>query len=1476
MRTLIQPNRLLAALVMAGYSLVGIEAAVSAPLALRDVPVFINDNVPPLNMLVVGRDHKLYYEAYNDHSDLNGDDVLDVGFQPTIEYYGYFDAKRCYSHSGAQFNPVRPADAPLWTCGGMGEWSGNWLNYVTTSRIDALRKVLYGGRRSTDAAGNVVLERSYIPQDAHSWGKQYTSPAVDGYVITDFAPFALPAAGLRHLFANTTLLSDAANTPRLRVLENMNAQVSDWVSIERPVANDRVVNLTIGVQAVAPVDYTVRVRVCQSGQIDMLDESNNCRQYPDGNWKPTGLLHDFGETDTMLFGLLSGSYEKNTDGGVLRKAMGTVSNEIDPNTGAWTNVVGIIKTMDRFRATGFITGYQYTDPSDSCGWITNGPITAGRCRMWGNPIGEMMYEALRYFAGKGAPTAAFNIANTGNPDATLGLPKATWDNPYGATKPSCAKPFQTVISDINPSFDSDKVPGSYFTGYAGDVTGLNAAAEAAAITAGEPSVPGLKYVGQSDATYDGAPTPKMVSSLGTVRGLAPEEPTKEGSYNAASVAYFGVKNDINPVAGNQKLTTFSIALASPLPRIEIPVAGRKITLIPFAKSVGGCLGVNGTQGLFQPTNQIVDFYVEDITPTSGTFRVNFEDVEQGADHDMDAIARYHYEVNNDNTVTITVLSEYAAGCIIQHLGYIISGTTADGSYLVVRDVDTNSGAGNGNNFPAGDADYFLDTPPLGAAWNDGVPLPLASARIFSPGGSASADLLRDPLWYAAKWGGFIEGDIKNQTPDLQDEWDSNNDGDPDNYFLVTNALNLKDQLTKAFNEILTRSGSSAAAAVNSGTIREGTRAYLAEFSAGNWSGTVRAKKVNLDGTIGALVWNAATQLPAWNSRRIATVNNSGSAVPFRWTDLDLGRQAQLNPENNATIAQRRLNYLRGDRTYERRNANGIFRNRDPLSLYGDFISSSPIYVGRPPFRYTDALDGAPNNTYRKFQSDTTNANRTKMIYIGGNDGMLHAIEEATGTEMWAFIPSQAFPIQTLLSKPNYQHKFGVDGTPTMGDVYFGGAWNTVLVTPLGLGGQGLFTMNVTSPDASTESAVASKYMWSFTDQNDVDLGYTLSRPAIVRLQNNRWVAIFGNGYNNTIPDGRQSTTGNAVLYIVDVESGALLRKIDTRVGMAQDPTGTARPNGLATPAVVDVDGDFNADYAVVGDLFGNMWKFDLRGNNPSSWDSMWKVSGNPVPLFVARNASNVAQPITSRPQVGRGPNGIGLNVLFGTGKFLEGNDRILALLTPQSFYGLYDPNTGAASDRFTASPNNRSVLTVQSILTEQNVDPDGIATNGDEFNIRTTSNNVIGSNRGWYMDFLSPGPIFRGEMEVTDSVLRAGRIIFTTVIPNADPCGYGGDSWIMLLDALSGSRVDSSFDLNGDGKYNNDDKVTVGGTAMAASGRQSDVGISTRPAVVTNGASDFLIVTGTAQTADGQAASGSYGIDPGNAAEGRQSWRQIR
>lgn len=1502
----------------------------AAPLNISNSPLFLTEQVAPLNLLVLSRDHRLYYEAYNDASDLDGDGAIDYGYKPAvINYLGYFDSFLCYQYSSNRWNPVRRVDDEATkTCtANDGDWSGDYLNYLTTARIDALRRVLYGGKRSTDVDGETVLERSFIPQDGHSWGKEYESIAVNGFDIRQYTSLDMPSAGRRHLLANNTLF--AAANPTLRILTNRTERIWGWVSKEAPVGGSTVCpdsNPACGTTA-TPTAYNVRVLVCDDDDPDLLDSV--CRRYPNGNWKPGGLLHDFAESSRMKFGLLSGSYEKPRSGGVLRRAVGNLvdtttpaNGEIDPTSGRFnTAVVGVIGTIDRLRisstaSTTANTNYDFNGPGASNGYqptcdravIIGTPTGAAAnqlCRMWGNPVAEMLYEAVRYFAGATTPTANFTYTtDNAKADGLLGLPNVTsWTNPY-ASNPVCAKPFATVISDTNISYDTDELPGTAFgSGITSTLSGLNVATRADALWASEFGTGATKslLIGQSTATnYDGAPTAKTATGFSGLRGLAPEEPTKQGGYYAAAVANYAFKTDLQTArAGDQKMTTFAVALASPLPRIVIPMAGgRNITLVPFAKSVRNGpvrnstnanppAGSNLTSGgsSFQPTNQIIDFYVENLAAdgTSGSFRINYEDVEQGSDHDMDAIARYSYTKTSDTTVQVDVQLVYSAGGIDHHIGYVASGTDHDGVYLEIRD-DTSGGTGNY-------VDYFLDTPPgqnPGGSWDDNVPLPTTTTRTLTLGDTPSAEFLRDPLWYAAKWGGYDDLD-SNGTISGTNEWDvdgptGNPDGNPDNYFLVTNALTLKAQLEKTFNKIIEKVTSASSASINTGSISTETRLYQAKFNSGNWTGQLLSYE--LDQATGALLsapeWDAASRMPASNSRRIITRNSDGTPARFRWdgsNGLDATRQAQLQPLSDGR-GEDRLNYLRGSASDEVRNG-GLFRNR-PTTVLGDIVASSPLFVGRPNFRHRDDLESEP---YSQFRAD--NVDRRPMVYVGGNDGMLHAFDardaiDGGGVEALGYIPGEVFPELHRLADPRYggpgqPHRFFVEGTPNSGDVFFDNDWHTVLVSGLNKGGQGIFALDITDPTAFSEANAGDIALWEFTDSDDADLGYSFSQPAIVRLANGSWSAVFGNGYNSTEADGAVGS-GNAVLFIVDIEDGSVIRKIDTGVGPADDPTGLGRPNGLATPAVVDINGDSIADFVYAGDLYGNLWKFKLSGADESDWDVAYEVSGDKVPLFQAISADGDAQPITSRPEVGRGPAGIGVVVLFGTGKFLEPTDRDLGSAVGQSFYGILDRNTGANSDRVT----DRGDLLEQTIIDEGEKEfsrtlPDG-TTQTITRNVRVTSNNALTSGlRGWFIDLESPSG-FEGEMVVADSVLRGGRVIFTTIIPDPDPCAFGGRSWLMEIDSITGSRLGlSPFDLNNDRQFSDPDNAQVDtdgdgvpDTAFPISGLASSVGLIPRPGVLAAGPVEYKYTPGT---------SGEVEVtveNPGPSGAGRQSWRQIR
>jgi type IV pilus assembly protein PilY1 len=381
-------------------------------------------------------------------------------------------------------------------------------------------------------------------------------------------------------------------------------------------------------------------------------------------------------------------------------------------------------------------------------------------------------------------------------------------------------------------------------------------------------------------------------------------------------------------------------------------------------------------------------------------------------------------------------------------------------------------------------------------------------------------------------------------------------------------------------------------------------------------------------------------------------------------------------------------------------------------------------------------------------------------------------------------------------------------------------------------------------------------MWEFsTDADDTDkLGVAMSSPSIARVKaGNKWVGIFGNGYESG---------DNVKLMVVDLQTGELIRAIDTGVSGAN--------NGLASPVPVDVNNDRITDYVYAGDLQGNLWRFDLTANATSGWGAGL--------LFAAVDRDGNPQPITSRPDVGRHPDG-GVMVYFGTGKYFQTSDN-LASNSPQvqSFYGIRDLHAPLVT-------RERDNLQPQQIIFE------GVGRFADgtdsDYPIRVVSNNGEGliPSSGWYIDLVAEpgsagatgcptctgsgyGP--KGERVVSMPVLRHGRIIFTTIIPYDDPCGYGGESWLMELDAITGGRLPYSvIDVNNDGVINESDYVQVGDSYLPVSGKHSTEMIKT-PGIVDAGENEYKYTSGS---------SGTVGVTRekgGGAGLGRQSWRQLQ
>jgi type IV pilus assembly protein PilY1 len=1439
-------------------------------------PLATNLTATPMTMLVAGRDHKLFYEAYNDASDIDGDGTLDTRFKPAINYFGLFDSTLCYIFSGIQsragavnsdgntglFSPAAKADAQGRCTGSTAQWSGNWLNYVTTSRIDALRKVLYGGFREVDTTTETILRRAYIPQDAHTWAKEYTSTAVDGYAIQDYTDLTQPTASRRHFFGNLThnagincaTISDCSNLPPvLSVVTNSKKRVWEWASTERPVLRE-----DSGMHGgTGPAYYTVRVRVCVPGY------TNGCRQYPNGQFKPIGLLHEYGENNAMLFGLITGSYDSNMSGGLLRKVVSSFAEEVNNTTGIFTTDARIVKTFDSLRIRDFNNGR--TDNAYRGGWLGDSAMTEGVWPDWGNPIAEMMYEGTRYFAGKKSATTSFmrssrpvdgDVFGTANASNT-----ATWDDPYDpndskAKAAWCAKASFLTISDINPSFDSDTLPGvasQFSTGITGDISGLNVSTLGNAITLVESNITGMRFIGQSQGVFDSAPTAKLVDSLGSIRGLSPEEPTKQGSYYSASMAYYASTNDLrSDRQKNQTVDTYSVALASPLPTIEAKLPnGRSVTVVPFAKSVGGAFNITPTKGNFQPTNQIVDFYVDTIANSGANdkddsvnngryyakFRISFEDVEQGADHDMDAISVYEVQANANNTLSIKVTPEYQAGGIQHHMGFIVSGSTQDGVYLVARDENTTGSYFL--NVPAGRIPGYCDvtTPPA-----DCATLPTIGSTIptytFTPSTIGAATFLKDPLWYAAKWGGFQDRNNNNR-PDLAAEWDSDSDGVPDTYFLVQNPLKLQAALRRAFDSIVSRNGGGGNVVANSRALSTSTSSqtfvFQGVFDTAKWSGNLIAYPANAATGIGAASWSAAQKMPLPAEREIfyrtASATNA-KKLPAATVPSDLTSHISSNDL---------LRYLRGDSSKELANPGGIFRDRagtvtlvtgTPLDLgdaarLGDISHSSPVYIKKQTILVPNPVSGTGQPA--EINKDI------ELVYVGANDGMLHAFDAKTGVEKFAFVPSAVLPRLKNLAGLGYneQHEFFVDG-----DIAISTRTQTIgknhLVAALGRGGKGLFGLDVsnvgTSGFAETDTA------WEYFDTTDADLGYMLGRPIITQLENNQWVAIVGNGY--------ESTSGHAALYVFNLGNGALLHKFT----LSSAGTG----NGMATPGTFDSNNNGRTDVVYAGDLKGNVWKFDVSKFDVSKTvGSEWAVANGGKAIFVAEDAAGKLQPITAPATAAKNtvtgdPNAGQVHVFFGTGSYFRAVDP--ANKDTQTWYSIIDRTATTATTLLRANMLQRSVLAT------------GVF---DGKPVRTFQQSEVG-------DLLNKDGCFTDLPESGERIVTASNLfrlaeptlIASSIIPIVDQCVPGGTGYVNAINPFTCGRLSKPFfDVNNNTNFNDD---VLGGNFIGS----LDLGVGMPGEAIIVG--NRLIVGGSDGTLK------SVRINSGSIrAQGRISWREI-
>jgi len=624
-------------------------------------------------------------------------------------------------------------------------------------------------------------------------------------------------------------------------------------------------------------------------------------------------------------------------------------------------------------------------------------------------------------------------------------------------------------------------------------------------------------------------------------------------------------------------------------------------------------------------------------------------------------------------------------------------------------------------------------------------------------------------------------------------------GGTNSALLANDATSFQNAINSITDNITAKVGSSAAVSVANAHVTSSDNAsYASSYNSGTWAGDLNAYAIDVTTGIPQTtsLWTAGSaqdqlDLISPANRKIATSTATAGSIgglqfqpttATTTTKLSASQQTLLNTPTT-TDGAAVLAYLRGDRSGE---TAGTYRVR--AHLLGDTVNAEPLVVRAPSTNYADAGYQGSTTTFKE-----TNATRTRMVYQGANDGMLHAFNAATGAEAWAYVPNLVMSsLNNLSSKAGFTHQYRVDGTPVSGDVDFkncctagsGNDWHTILVGGLGRGGRGYYALDVANPDAANEAAVASKALWEFpnsvtntADRNAAKLntGYTFGKPIIVKTKANGWVVLVTSGYNNGTNTGDSGGDGLGHLFVLNPKTGDLLKDIPT-TGCTTTPATT--PCGLAQISAYVENGDLDntPDFVYGGDLMGNVWRFDFSGNSVSSW-SVSKFA-------VLKDVNGATQPITTTPELAKiSINGADYRFVYvGTGQYLgdtdvpcptsgcpTGKTQNSNATQTQTMYGLVDDTTSTLPDPLRSSLQQQTLTTSGSTRT-------------------VTSNSVdFTTKKGWYVDLPDTG-----ERINTDPALALGALAFTSNIPSTTVCVPGGSSWLYFLNYQTGGVITNS------------------------------------------------------------------------------------
>jgi len=681
-----------------------------------------------------------------------------------------------------------------------------------------------------------------------------------------------------------------------------------------------------------------------------------------------------------------------------------------------------------------------------------------------------------------------------------------------------------------------------------------------------------------------------------------------------------------------------------------------------------------------------------------------------------------------------------------------------------------------NEVPLPKVEKGRDKPFSPAFWQHMVTMTIG----FGVDGNVSRDEARDAVYDETE---VAFGHPRNDEGKIDDLLHAaiNSRGD---YVSAQDTDQFVDGLGRLVAQAQAGTGSSSAAAVSSAVRGPDSKSFTASYDGSNWTGSLVAKEV--DSASDGAVWRAKNKLrDAIGSRNLYTSKGNGNGVTLAFNQLSEDQKSALNTNldgSSGSLGSDRITWLTGDQT-----VNNQFRNYtdDPDAanyepyVLGDIVNSDPQIERKVNFGHS-----AFDSSYVTYRGTDTYTDRPDVIYVGANDGFLHAFDADTGEELFGYMPSSLLepvaddgyaPINQLMD-PEYEHRFFVDGTPTLMDAKLeregSDQWRTVVVGTMGVGGDQVFALDVTDPESFD---ISEDLLWEFSDS---DLERGVQKAQVGRLANGEWAAIFGSGHG--------ASSGH--LFVVNLETGDLIKKLDA---------GNA---GLSTPVFTVDDGI--VEYVYAGNMDGGLWRFDLTADKAKQWGA--------TKLFQTEGPEGDPQPITSAPVIADMPRTKGERVIsFGTGSFFRTGDD--ADTSVQSLYGIID-------EQGSSSNIQRKDLLVQEIVKDSDIEDvdveqgDG-STEEKDFTVRQVSQNKLSdSDQGWVLDLDTEA----GERVVSQAGFPSGldrsRVRFSTLIPDTDICSSGTDGFLMEISLITGGRVNEPvLDLDRDGKGDHADQSGIKG-----------------------------------------------------------------